>query len=184
MSDEDDSGMVDNIDSDDDLVPGFDGPSAEAINNRANIARGYSDISSPEEEIIKARGRLKKDAMGPKSKDSVLLHLATRKSPRKPPSKTVNEFADDYFKSPTPKKARGTPKKSSKITPIKSSSDYKVNPRKAAFRKRLTLNASDSKIEVNSPRNETGSVSPSPKVSTACYTKNSSNAPETSPPMI
>lgn len=122
------------------------------INNSVNIARGFSNISSPEEEVIRSRGRVnKRTSDETKTRDSVLMHLATRKSPRKPVSKSVNDLVDDYFKSPTPKKARGTPKKNSKVTPIKSSSDYKVNPKKAAFRKRLTLNSGDLRTESNSP---------------------------------
>lgn len=138
------------------------------INNSVNIARGFSNISSPEEEVIRSRGRInKRPSDETKSKDSVLIHLATRKSPRKPKARAVNDIVDDFFKSPTPKKARGTPKKNSKITPIKSSSDYKVNPKKAAFRKRLTLNSGDLRTESNSPSrtNDEKRSSTSPSIS-------------------
>lgn len=161
------------------------------INNSANIARGFSNISSPEEDIIKSRGRINKKIVDerPSSQESVLLRLATRKSPRKPIVRTVNDFADDYFKSPTPKKARGTPKKNSKITPIKSSKDYKANPKKAAFRKRLTLNSGDSRPESSSPRvteRAGSSNSQSQNVSSSSKGMNSSSsASETSPsPLI
>lgn len=164
----DDSGWGDDSDSDDDS-------SIQLVNHSANIARGIANISSPEEEVIKSRGRVNNkrtrsdepSSESSSSRDSVLLHLVTRKSPRKPLVKSVNDFANDYFRSPTPKKARGTPKKSgNKVTPIKSSSDYKVNPKKAAFRKRLTLNSSDSGTGSDSTPSTVGrgSNSPSPRI--------------------
>lgn len=167
----------------DNIVWGDDSSSDDSrdhlINNNVNIARGFSNISSPEEDIIKFRGRVNKVkpvTVDETSKDSLLLHLATRKSPRKPVSRSFNDFADDYFRSPTPKKARGTPKKSSKVTPIKSSSDYKVNPKKAAFRKRLTLNSSDLiKSDGNSSRTD-DSNSPSPSLPTVSTRNNSSTS--------
>ena len=97
------------------------------VNNAANIARGQresaSSISSPDEEVIRSRGRVvrsqKRKASTP---DALVWALATRKSPRKLSStastNAKNDFAAIYFKSPTPKKNKTPVKKSPPKVPM------------------------------------------------------------------
>lgn len=116
--------------------------------NVANIANGSMFSASPDEEIIKCRGRkqaskLKVNKVSSR-RDQMLLALATRKSPRKPTGPVV-DYASYFFRSPTPKK---TPQLSG-MTPKKEPSPALLKARRN-FRKRLSLN-SESSSPVASP---------------------------------
>ncbi|KAI1303009.1 hypothetical protein HDE_02393 [Halotydeus destructor] len=116
----------------DDLVSNLVNEIALVItNNEINIVNNITEPQhSPDEEIIKSRGR--------KPINHRLKHvnspelLVTRKSPRKV-ANTV-DFASYFFKSPTPKK---TPTKYYRYTPIRNSK--KGSSSKTSFRKRLSL---------------------------------------------
>jgi hypothetical protein len=130
-----------------------------SVDNDANIANGSSLSTSPDEEIIRCRGRKHPSSRNkpvnsnPSARrEEMLLALATRKSPRKP-SGPVVDYASYFFRSPTPKK---TPQSSTGNTPKKELSPALLKAR-MNFRKRLSLNP-DSNSSSSSPR---GSQSPS-----------------------
>jgi len=109
-----------------------------ATDNTDNIIRGCVCSSSPEEEIIRHRGRKRcsdEDSKPKRRKEEIAVFLATRKSPRKPPKPV--DFSAYFFRSPTPNK---NPPKSA--TPKKEPSPSLLKAR-INFRKRLSLNIRD-----------------------------------------
>ena len=121
------------------------------IDNVRNITCGinWRSKTSPEEQLIKSRGRKLSNGVRIQQDMTCPVAMATRKSPRKPPTST--DFATTYFKSPTPKK---TPVKSSKVTPVKKP----LSAQRKAFRKRLSLNSESPESEpVKRNRTQCGS---------------------------
>lgn len=132
-----------------------------SADNVVNIANGSIASASPDEEIIKSRGRRRSTASSTsiassfmqsiQHRDHLVVALATRKSPRKPPGPLV-DYASYFFRSPTPKK---TPQKKI-MTPKKEPSPSALKAR-INFRKRLSLNYHESMSSSSS----SGSSSPS-----------------------
>lgn len=100
--------------------------------NQINIANGEgSSQLSPDEEVIKARGRKEHIKLTRIKYEELPVVLATRKSPRK---SSIDVDFSHFFRSPTPKKK----------TPIKRTSELDHIRIKSSIRKRLTLNSSSS----------------------------------------
>ena len=104
-------------------------PDSDATSNFINIANGsVTSQVSPDEEIIKARGRKIRSKVARIRYDELPLVLATRKSPRK----SSNVDFTHFFRSPTPKKK----------SPVKSNPELNHIRIRSSIRKRLTLNSS------------------------------------------
>ena len=115
----------------------------DAANNFINIANGsLSSQLSPDEEVIKARGRKIRSKVTRIRYEELPLVLATRKSPRK----SSNVDFSHFFRSPTPKKK----------SPVKLSSELSHIRIRSSIRKRLTLNST---LDSFAPK----SSSPSPR---------------------
>lgn len=96
--------------------------------NYLNIANGNaSNQISPDEEVIKARGRKINNKINRIKYEELPMVLATRKSPRK----SSNVDFTHFFRSPTPKKK----------TPVKSTPQLDHIRIRSSIRKRLTLNS-------------------------------------------
>jgi len=136
-----------------------------SADNMANIANGSFTSTSPEEEIIRLRGSRrprtssnsncdtnqgKRSIRKERTREQLVMALATRKSPRKAVGPQV-DYASYFFRSPTPKKA---PQKSG-TTPKKEPSPAALKAR-INFRKRLSLSSFES--------SSTGTASPANSV--------------------
>lgn len=116
------------------ITASVDSPNGLTItNNETNITNGKKLQTSPDEEVIKSRGR--KKGAGLRTMWMVCPEaMATRKSPRKAARST--DFVSYFFRSPSPKK---TPVKCYRLTPTKASCKL----RSTSFRKRLALSGGD-----------------------------------------
>ena len=120
--------------------------------NWVNIVNGGSAPASPDEEIIRSRGRRK--SAGPvvpsekQRRNDIIVALATRKSPRKPAKRV--DFSAYFFRSPTPKKVKQEPvHQTQQQSAPKEPSPAEIRAKKS-FKKRLSL-SSDQHSTPSSP---------------------------------
>lgn len=146
-----------------------------SVDNISNIANGSIPSASPDEEVIRSRGRKPVRPLPSRNhhyssntskdgsvnrREQLVLALATRKSPRKLPGPLV-DYASYFFRSPTPKK---TSQKTS-TTPKKEPSPSVLKAR-ANFRKRLSLSSYDP-LSSSASSSSTGSSSSASSPSTS-----------------